>query len=330
MLLARIGLLIFALVLILLVFVFILIWMIRRSANAERAEASARNRLQDVISTSIDGILAVDRHGRILDYNGAAERIFGYTRDQAIGQSMAELIIPDHLRRTHEAGMERYNQTGEKRVVGAGLVQLLAKRMDGTVFPVEATIASVDADGDEIFVSFLRDVSERIAAEKELVEARDQAVAGEKAKDELIAVMSHEMRTPLNGIIGTTELLQDTTLGAKQQQYLSAIETSAGLLLSHVNNVLSISSAEAGKLDLRPSEIDPEELLNQLVTSQSASISSNGNTVTVSVKEGPARFWADRNRLFQVLLNLLANANKFTRNGHLFLECDSAADGNIV
>jgi len=329
-LLTRIGMLTFALVVTLLLFVVVLLWMIRQRERAERAVASARNRLQEVISTSIDGILAVNRHGRVVDYNGAAQRIFGYTRDEAIGQNMADLVIPDHLRKAHDAGMERYNMTGEKRVVGAGLLHLEAKRKDGTVFPAEVTIAAVDSDGEEIFVSFLRDVSARDAVEKELVEARDKAVAGEKAKAELLAVMSHEMRTPLNGLLGTMELMQDTRLGPEQHNYLSAMETSASLLLSHVNNVLSISSADAGQLNLRPTEIVPAELFSQLVASQKSSISTNGNAISVSTEHGPAQIWADQTRLLQVLLNLLGNANKFTRNGQLVLECDSVLGSNMV
>lgn len=293
-LLTHIGMLTFALVVTLLLFLVALLWMIRRSARSESAAAGARNRLQKVISTSIDGILAVSLDGRIVDYNGAAERIFGYSRDEAIGRNMADIIIPDHLRSAHSDGMKRYNQTGEKRVVGAGLLLLKAKRKDGTVFPVEANIASIDADGEEIFVSYLRDVSTRVAAENELIEARDKAVSGEKAKAELLAIMSHEMRTPLNGLLGTMELMQDTQLAPEQRTYLSAMETSASLLLSHVNNVLSISGSEAGQLILKPTEIAPEELFGQLVASQQSSISSNDNTITVSTTHGPALIWAAR------------------------------------
>nr|WP_249219120.1 PAS domain-containing hybrid sensor histidine kinase/response regulator [Loktanella sp. SALINAS62] len=330
LLLTRLGILTFALVFTLLLVVLVLLWMIRRSARAEIAVENARNRLQEVISTSIDGILAMNLQGQVVDYNGAAERIFGYTRDEAIGQDMADLIIPDHLRNSHNAGMKRFRLTGENHVVGAGLLQLEAKRKDGAVFPVEVTIASVDADGEQIFVSFLRDVSARAAVEKELVVARDKAVAGEKAKAELLAVMSHEMRTPLNGLLGTMVLMQETRLAPKQKKYLSAMETSASLLLSHVNNVLSISGAEAGQLDLKPIEIRPDELFRQLVASQQSSISANGNAITVSTGQGPEIVWADRTRLLQVLLNLLGNANKFTRNGQLVLECDSVPDSDMV
>ncbi len=329
-LLARIGLLTLALVVTLLLFVFVLLGMIRKSARTERAAADARNRLQQVISTSIDGILAVGRDGRIIDYNGAAERIFGYTRNEAVGQDMADMIIPDHLRSAHIAGMERYRATGERRVVGKGLLRLEAKRKDGTVFPVEVTISSVKSEGEEIFVSYLRDISKQVAEEQELVEARDKAVAGEKAKAALLAVMSHEMRTPLNGLLGTMELMQDTKLAPAQRKYLSAMETSASLLLHHVNDVLSISRAEAGQLNLMNSEIDPASLLNDLVESQRRIIELNGNRISCVISEDPPRIWADRIRLHQVILNLVGNANKFTRGGDIVVEFDSISDGSTI
>ena len=330
LLLTQIGLLTLALVAMLMIFVVVLLVMIRQSARTQRAVDSARNRLQEMISTSIDGILVVGKDGRIIDYNGAAERIFGHSREEALGQDMADLIVPDHMRKAHDAGMQRYRETGEMRVVGHGLVRLAAKRKDGTVFPVDVTISSASAYGKEVFVSYLRDVSAQVAAEQELVDARDKAVAGEKAKAQLLAVMSHEMRTPLNGLLGTMELMDDTKLTAHQRRYLAAMNTSANLLLHHVNDVLSISRAEARQLNLMPSDIKLAEMIDALVESQRQSIQSNGNTITCDLSNGPAMMRADRTRLNQVILNLLGNANKFTRNGDIVLECEALSDGKHV
>ena len=329
-LLTTIGFLTFALVLTLSLVVVALLWMIRRSARAERAADETGNRLQNVISTSIDAILAVDRDGRVLDFNGAAEAMFGYSRDEAMGQDMADLIIPDHLRNAHNTGMQRFRETGERRVVGKGLLRLDARRRDGSVFPVELTISTVEERGKQIFVSYLRDVSKQVAAERELVEARDRAVAGEKAKAELLAVMSHEMRTPLNGLLGMLQLLEDTRLGASQRKYLSAMETSAKLLLHHVNDVLTISRAEAGQLHLVPTEVAPAELLAELVESQRRAIELNGNRITLSVDPEPARIWADRVRVNQIFLNFVGNANKFTRGGEINVEFEGLPDGRTV
>ncbi|MFN5996669.1 MAG: ATP-binding protein [Paracoccaceae bacterium] len=321
-LLARIGYLTLALVLALMGGIGILVGMFRRSISAERAAGDARNRLQEVISTSFDAILGADIEGRLIEYNGAAERIFGYSRAEAIGGDMADLIIPDHLKKAHAMGMQRYRETRERHVVGKGLIRLEARRKDGTVFPVEMSLSSAIYDGKEIFVSYLRDISDRAAAEQELIQTRDRAVLGERAKADLLAVMSHEMRTPLNGILGTIELLKDSKLTAQQNRYISAMNTSAGLLLHHVNGVLSMSRADAGQLDLRVAEINPSTLLHELVESQRHVIEAHGNQILCDTSAAPDLIWADALRLRQVILNLVGNANKFTRRGEIRLECD--------
>lgn len=328
-LLARIGLLTLALVLALIGVIAILMALFRRSLNSERIAADARNRLEEVIATSLDGVLAVDLDGIVVEYNGAAERIFGYSRGEAIGREMGDLIVPKHLRNAHSDGMQRYRETGTRHVVGSGLLRLEAQRKDGTVFPVEISVSSAQAEGGEIFVSFIRDISDRVAAEEELISARDRAVAGERAKAELLAVMSHEMRTPLNGILGTIELLEDTPMDARQSRFVSAMKTSAGLLLHHVNGVLSISSAEAGQLNLAADAVDPVALVQELVESQRHAIEIHGNKISIDTRNAPATVWIDALRLRQVILNLIGNANKFTRNGDIMVECETVA-GNIV
>lgn len=329
-LLARIGYLTLALVLALLSGIGILLGMFRRSIRAERAVGDARNRLQEVISTSFDAILAADIEGKLIEYNGAAERIFGYSRDEAIGGDMAELIIPDHLKKAHALGMQRYRETRKPHVLGTGLIRLAARRKDGTVFPVEMSLSSTVNRGKEIFVSYIRDISDRVSAEQELIEARDRAVQGENAKAQVLAVMSHEMRTPLNGILGTIELLEGSRLTAKQGRYLSAMKTSAGLLLHHVNGVLSISQAEAGRLDLVATEVEPATLLQELVESQRHVIESNGNKIVCDTALAPDRISVDPHRLRQVILNLVGNANKFTRQGEIRVECDVITDSQQV
>jgi PAS domain S-box-containing protein len=328
--LSKIGYLTLAMVLALLGGIAVLMAMYRRSMRSERAAEDARNRLQEVIATSLDGIIATDDEGKVIEYNGAAERVFGYSHAEAVGRDMADLIIPDHLRAAHATGMKRYRATGGRHVVGKGLVRLEARRKDGTVFPVELSLSSAIFAGEEIFVSFLRDISDRVLAEQELILARDRAVAGERAKAELLAVMSHEMRTPLNGILGTIELLQHSRLTPRQDRLLAAMQTSAGLLLHHVNGVLSMSRAEAGQLDLVTTEIVPGVLLKELVESQRHAIEANGNRVRCNTAAAPPRIWADPLRLRQVILNLVGNANKFTRAGEILVECDSIPDRSLV
>ncbi len=325
------GIITFFLLAVLFGVVAILLFLMRASIRQTAEIALTQSRLQAVISTSLDGILVVGRDGRVIDYNGAAERIFGYSRDEAIGADMATLIVPDHLREAHNAGLARYRETGEMRVVGSGLLQLEAKRKGGSTFPVELSINAAESEEGQIFVSFIRDISRRVAAENELVEARDKAVAGEKAKADLLAVMSHEMRTPLNGVLGTLQLLSGTKLDDRQRKYVEVMDTSGKMLLEHVNDVLDISRVDAGKAEVSSSAFDLLSLVDDVVGSLRSAADARGNILTVSdLGGGIGAVVGDEARLRQVLVNLLGNAIKFTENGRVSVEIEPVPGTDVI
>ena len=325
------GLIAFALLATLIGVVGILLASMRASQRQTSEIALTQGRLQAIISTSLDGILVVDKEGAVLDYNGAAEGIFGYTREEAIGADMANLIIPDHLRDAHNQGMARYRETSVKHVVGSGLLKLEAKRKDGSVFPVELSINAANSEEGEIFVSYLRDISQRVENEQELVEARDKALAGEKAKADLLAVMSHEMRTPLNGVLGTLQLLASTDLDKQQEKYVDVMDLSGKMLLEHVNNVLDISRVDAGKAVVSSQEFSLIELLEEAVESLNGQAKSRGNSLEiVRLGDSVDRVSGDQTRLRQILFNLLGNAIKFTEQGKISIEVEANAQNDLV
>lgn len=297
-----------------------------------RSEAiEASKRMNIVTGTALDAVVVSDAKGLVLDFNAAAEQIFGYTARDAIGQSMSDLIIPDHHRAAHEAGMERMRAGGEKRVVGKGRVKLEAKRAGGEIFPVELAIQSAETDQGEIFIAFLRDISHHVRAEQDLVAARDRALAGEKAKTDFLATMSHEIRTPLNGLLGNLALLRDTRLSAKQTRYIKNMDTSGKLLMSHISDVLDITKYDAGKLRLRPVAMNLSTLLQDIVDNQSGAASANDTTLQWGWVGKPANWiHADRDRIQHILMNVIGNAVKFTHDGNISVTAQVMADGDAL
>jgi signal transduction histidine kinase len=185
--------------------------------------------------------------------------------------------------------------------------------------------------GSEIFVSFLRDISRRVAAEQALIKARDDAVAGEKAKADFIAVMSHEMRTPLNGMLGTLELFDFDEYSPKTREYLDIIKASGKLLLHHVDNVLDISRAEAGKVELSERVFSVPALVRELVESQRGVSEHRGNSLSKMIDLiGGDYAIGDPMRVRQILLNLIGNAIKFTRNGSIIVEARRLPNEDMV
>ena len=307
-----------ALLLTLLIFSLYLGHLNRQNVRRRQHAIQTSKRMNVVTSTALDAVVVVDSDGRILDFNNAAVQIFGYSAEEAIGHDLGALIVPDHHRDAHNAGMERMRASGEKRVVGKGRIQLEAKRANGEVFPVEFAIQSADTDDGEIFISFLRDISYRVAAEKDLVEARDRALAGEKAKTDFLATMSHEIRTPLNGLLGNLSLLKDTGLDPKQSQYIKNMDTSGKLLMSHISDVLDITKYDAGKLQLRPVAMNLSTLLQDIIDSQSGAAAAKNTALNWRWSGEPSEWvHADKERIQHILMNIIGNAVKFTKNGQV-------------
>ena len=164
-----------------------LIVLFSRSRLVERTQrlAAANDaRLAAIAGVALDPIIISDAQGRVIEYNDAAEFVFGFHRAEALGKKMSDLFIPDDMQEAHETGMKRYLREGKAQVVGKGRLELSAVRRSGERFPVELAVAEArEAEGGEpIFVGFMRDISQRKAAEADLMEARDAAMAADRAK----------------------------------------------------------------------------------------------------------------------------------------------------
>ncbi|MCA0869679.1 PAS domain S-box protein [Seohaeicola saemankumensis] len=285
--------------------------------------AQANQRMNTILSTTLEGIIVFSIHGRVLEFNPAAEAIFGLSETEARGRSITELVIPDHLMEAVSAGLDRLRSGAPRRLVGQGRVQLEARRSNGEVFPVELVLQSARDGEEEIFIAFVRDISQRIADEQELIEARDRALDGEKAKADVLTMMSHEIRTPLNGILGNLSLLEDSGLSEGQTQLVHNMEVSGRVLMSHVDAVLDIARFEAGKLALDTAPAHLGSLLQELIDSQSSLAGARGTRIGWSWVGAPLHWvLTDRIRLQQILLNLVGNAIKFTENGRIDIEVE--------
>ena len=286
------------------------LWDIGRAKT--RALAGAKLRLEAVIDTALDAVVVTDSDLRIVEFNAAAEAIFGHVKQDLIGAPFAGTILP-----AEAGGLLR-------EMVGTGLNTLQARRKSGARFPVELSVSATRIGRQMIFVSYLRDITERVAAERELVAARDRAMAGERAKAAFVAVMSHEMRTPLSALLGTLENLRATELTEKQERQAGAMQQAGDILLQHVNDVLDLERLEAGKLDLLREAYDPRQVAAQVIETIRAEAETMGNELRVCAKSLPEglRLEGDAGRIRQVLVNLAGNANKFTTEGRISIEME--------
>ncbi|MCV6586047.1 MAG: ATP-binding protein [Marinibacterium sp.] len=329
--LSRLASLLLVLFAALLVAFAVLVKLFRRGQVFARESQAARTRFEAAISSSLDAVLVVDTSGRILEFNGAAEQVFGYTRAEAIGADMADLIVPEHLRALHRKGMARFLTTGTPKVIGAGRVRLEGLRKSRQTFPVELSISLSETDGERVFVSYLRDITEELRAEEDLRAARDKAQESEQAKSDLLTVMSHEMRTPLNGILGSLELMQQDRLTDRQRRHLHAIEVSGKLLLSHVTDVLDFSRLGAGHRLGDPAPFDLPRLVQAVTDSLAASATARDNRLDADmVSPDLEQVIGHRTALQQCLVNLVGNAVAFTSGGIITVEVERLSGDDLV
>ncbi len=317
--LIQLGLAVAVLIAVLMLSVVVLNRLNARISKREREKYQTRTRMQIVMSTSLDGVIVCDAEGKILNFSPAAEDIFDRVEADVLGKDIGQVIVPEHLREMHDAGMKRMREHGEKRVVGKGRVQLEAMRRDGSIFPIELAIQTAVTDsGDDIFIAFLRDITEHVAAQAELVEARDKALAGEKLKTVFLSTMSHEIRTPLNGLLGNMSLLRDTDLDEKQSRFVGYMETSGRLLMSHISDVLDITRYDAGKLNTKNEPVNVKRLVQDIVDNQRGMASNNETSISWDwTGEQVDWVFSDYDRLQHVMINLIGNAVKFTRRGEV-------------
>jgi len=288
----------------------------RAEHEAEALRASERY-LRDVLDTARDAYVATDAEGRIIEWNAEAAATFGRAREEVLGRPFADLLVDIH-RADHVAGLRRYLETGIATSL-IGRTELSALRRDGTSFPIEMTTAPARQRDRTTFHSFLHDISIRRLSQQQLIAARDEAESSSRAKSQFLAHMSHELRTPLNAIIGFSEIIRDRLLGAASEEvyrgYASDIHRSGQHLLEVITEILDLSKAEAGYLDLREQVFDTGAMVGRCAETMRELARKAGLTFTVSIASDLPRLSADERRVRQILLNLLSNAVKFTPTG---------------
>lgn len=305
--------------------------LLRRSQELAEANKAGAARQKAILTCSLDAIMMVDDRLRVVSFNEVAEKIFGFTREEAIGMYLVDVVVPDHLRQFCIDNFESFLDTGQGQLVGRGRMQLEAKRKSGDLFPVEFNISASKAGQKSVFVIFLRDISDLVAAEAELRQARDSALAGERAKSNLLTVMSHEIRTPLNGILGSIELLETTGMVDEEARYLQAMRISGELLLHHVNEVLELSRLESGVSAEQIQAFNLEEMVTGMVDGQRASALRRGNCISLQCRMlGEPLVLGCIERTQQALLNLVGNALKFTHKGEVSVEIERHRGSDTV
>jgi len=274
-------------------------------------------RFRNVVEASPNAFLLFDSEGRIVMVNRQTELLFGYPRQELLGQQ-AELLIPESMRRAYLEVRHRFMLRPEPRRLGENR-ELFGRHKDGHLLPVEVGLSPLRSGNELLVQAVVIDISHRKAAERRLREQADQLMVANRYKSEFLANMSHELRTPLNSILILSDQLKLNAAGnltEKQVRHAEIIYRAGHDLLQLINDVLDLARIEAGHMQLKLEPLDLRELLAELESGLAPMAEQKGLALRVEVEpDVPVQLVSDRVRLLQILRNLLTNALKFTEQG---------------
>ncbi|MEH1919899.1 response regulator [Nostoc sp.] len=258
-------------------------------------------RFARILDIADDAIISINGFQRITLFNQGAEKIFGYSAQEVIGQGL-DLLLPQRFFQVHRQHVVDFGQSpnvarrmGERR-------EIYGRRKDGTEFPAEASISKIDMREEIFYTVILRDITER----KQI----------ERMKDEFVSVVSHELRTPLTSIHGSLGMLASGLLPTDSEQgkrLLQIATDSSERLVRLINDILDIERIESGKAKMEPEICNVVDLIVQAVNVIQPLADKAGVKVSISALSG--QVWADSDRIVQTLTNLLSNAIKFSSAG---------------
>jgi len=291
--------------------------------KSEDALRKSEEKYRTILESIKEGYAELDISGKFTFVNDAACKILGYPKDELIGMNNRDYMDEESAKNVYQIFSKIYRTGKPSKVFDYEII-----RKNGSKGYVEFSASlRMDSKGQPIgFRGVSRDITDQKRAEA-LQQAKFEAEAANLAKSDFLAKMSHEMRTPLNGIIGMAELAMDADLDDNQRDILSTINTEANSLLGLISDVLDFSKIEVGKVELEEIPFDLRILIEEVTNSMALRAEQKGlEFISFLSPDVPSLLTGDPGRLRQILKNLASNAVKFTHEGEIYINVEEAED----
>jgi PAS domain S-box-containing protein len=274
-----------------------------------------------LLETAPDAMVIIDAEGLIEIINSQAERLFGYRRTELQGQGL-ELLLPERLRASHVAHRDGFARKPSLRPMGAGF-DLVARRKDGSEFPVEISLSPVQVGSESFVSSVIRDVTERNKMEQEIIAARLAAERATRANNAFLAAASHDLRQPVQALSLLNGALRRTVKDARALEMIASQENSLTAMTNLLNSLLDISRLDAGVIIPDLEEFSMQRMIDRLSAEFARQARHKGLQFNAESCKAVVR--SDPNLLSEIIQNLVSNAIRYTRSGTVTLRCVEAA-----
>jgi len=272
-----------------------------------------------IVESAIDGVIVIDSHGQIESVNPAAEKLFGFSAEELINNNI-NLLMPAHFHSKHNEYMKKYKSSSHQTIIGTRR-DIEGQCKDGSRFPIEIAIGEININNEKKFVGTVRDISLRYEHEKAILIAKEAAEESDRVKSEFLANISHELRTPMNAVMGYVDLLLlMDELSPVQGKYLKNASRSAHDLLDIINNILEFTNLDKGSLELVLSDFSIHEMIKAIINKNAKEYSAKQIELVKEIDPKiPDQLLGDSARIYNILNHFLNNAYKFTTEGEVKL-----------
>jgi PAS domain S-box-containing protein len=276
--------------------------------------ADAEERIRSVVDNVVDGIITIDEQAVIHTFNPAAERIFGYSREEVTGQNV-KMLMPEPDRGRHDDYVASYLTTGHAKIIGIGR-EVVGQRKDGALFPMELAISEFRIGPARYFTGIVRDITERKRLQNELHQKLEQLAVADQRKDQFIGLLGHELRNPLAPVRNGLQILRHSTPAADRvSTIIDMMDRQIGHMVRLIDDLLDISRITSGKIALRREKVDLREVVQQAMEAARPDIGDKGQRLEAGMPQTAVTAYVDPLRIAQVVSNLLNNASKFSERG---------------
>ena len=284
--------------------------------QAERTIRENEERTRSIVDNVVDGIITINELGIIQSVNQATNRIFGFVPGELEGRNV-KILAAEPFREAHDGYLANYMKTGDAKIIGIGR-EVVGQRRDGASFPMELAVSNLKLAGEQLFVGVVRDISER----KEV----------DRMKSEFVSTVSHELRTPLTSIRGSLGLIKGGAVGEfpeKAAAMLNLAHKNTERLINLVNDILDMEKIELGRIEFQFNRVDMNELAERAIDANQGFAMEYGVDFEITGTAPETQVWGDKDRLAQVMANLLSNAAKFSPNGTKVWISITRCDGTV-